>query len=173
MTRPMKIVPPARVDRFEQLEPGELFVHIHGGGSCYAIKTSAPSSGDRSNMVLLGPTFPYGADESLLIPWQSSTVVTFGHDYSIVLPVNPTAWFLNGDRRKPVCLAVSGEEIYVCTNGGPAVDRFLQCFVNLKTGEIIENQLPSITAYTNAWEIVFSCAHLPPLTLLKYPCKPD
>ncbi len=59
----MEIYPPVRVARFEQLDPGDLFVYPHERGSCIALKTEKPANGDRNYMVVLGPHFPYEAEE--------------------------------------------------------------------------------------------------------------
>ena len=53
----MEIVPAARTTRFEQLEPGDLFIYMDGRQTFYALKTQQPATGDRSTMVLLGPSF--------------------------------------------------------------------------------------------------------------------
>ena len=77
----MEIIPPIRVMRFEELDPGDLFLNLDGGEMSYAIKTAQPSNGDRSNMVLLGPTFIQGIKESFLIPWQSAAVLSFRKEF--------------------------------------------------------------------------------------------
>ena len=166
--RIMEIVPPVTVARFEKLEPGDLFLYTHDSGSSVALKTGPLLEGDPSGLVLLGPTFPHEMKESFILPWQQTTVVSFGKSYSLILPTDPTSWFLSGDKRKPVCLAVSGSEVYVCTNGGISPVHFLQCFVELRTGKFIANCLPGIVAYTNHWKIVIPHTDASAHAIIKY-----
>jgi len=162
----MEVTPKLTVARFEKLEPGDLFIYMTDQGSCFAIKTDKAKDGDPSELLILGPDFPYDAKESLLLKWQPTTVVSFGKNFKIILPTNPSDWFLSGDTRTPVCLAVCDEEVYICTNGGQWPGPFFQCFVEVKTGKIVENRLPGISAFTNHWEIALPGAEL--RTILKY-----
>lgn len=163
----MKIVPPVQVTRFEQLQPGDLFIFIERSQSFYALKTQ--STGDRSEMVLLGPTFIQEAPESILVSWQAVTVLSLGKDYSVLLPTDPGLWSLDGPNRTPVCLAVAGDSAYICANGGQPPHRYFPCFVEMKTGAILERSLPSIAAFTNNWEIAILSPTQPPHSILKYP----
>jgi hypothetical protein len=72
----MDVVPPVRVSRFEQIEPGELFLYMDGRHTFYALKTAPPANGDRSKMVLLGPTFIQDVMESFLLEWQPENVLS-------------------------------------------------------------------------------------------------
>jgi hypothetical protein len=69
----MIVIPPVRTERFEQLKPGDLFLLINQNYKFYALKTQEPPTGERSQMVLLGPSFPEGVTESFLLPWQAVT----------------------------------------------------------------------------------------------------
>ena len=49
--------------------------------------------------------------------------------------------------------------------------RYIPCYVDVKTGAIIERRLPGFAAFTNTWEIaVLGDNHLP-LSVLKYPLE--
>ena len=125
----MEIVPAARTTRFEQLEAGELFIYMDGRQTFYALKTQQPATGDRSTMVLLGPSFIQDVAESFLVPWQPVTVLSFGKSFSILPSLDPAAWSPTGPSRTPVCLAIADENVYICTNGGhftPALFRMLR-----------------------------------------------
>jgi len=165
----MDIFPPVTVERFERIQPGDLFVYL-SEQNCYAIKTETLSNGDRSSLVVLGPAFPYPANESFLLPWQAANVVSYGKNFSVLLPDDPDAWFDTGTTREPVCLAVSGGKVFVCTNGGSSPREFAQCYVELATGKIVQGRMPG-AAYTNQWEIAVSHSRLQPRTLLKYPLR--
>lgn len=60
----MDIIPAVHVERFEQLKPGDLFIHLDGKRTFYALKTQPAAKGDRSSMVLMGPSFTQDDDES-------------------------------------------------------------------------------------------------------------
>jgi hypothetical protein len=167
----MDVIPPAQVARFEQMNPGDLFLYIDGRKTFYALKTAQPSNGAPCCMVLLGPTFIQDAAESLLLPWQPATVLSFGKIYSILLPTDPASWSRTGPNRTPVCLAVAGENTYICTNGGMHPEPFFQCFVDVMTGAIIQGYLPGTAVFTNNWEIAVLTANHPPRSILKYPLR--
>ncbi len=166
----MDIIPSARVLRFGQLEPGELFLDLEAGEACYAFKTAPSSNGDSSGMVLVGPTFYQNVAESFISPRQPATVLSFGKDYSILLPTEPTAWSAAGPSRIPVCLAIAGTDAFICANGY-SPQNYLSCYVNVKTGAILEKRPPGSIAFTNSWEIALLGATHPPRSILKYPLK--
>jgi hypothetical protein len=165
----MEIIPPARATRFELLEPGDLFVYMDGQQTFYALKTQQPASGDRSTMVLLGPSFVQDIAESFLVPWQAVTVLSLGKNFSIFLPTDAASWSPTGPSRKPVCLAIAEENTYICTNGGPSPQHYFPCFVDVRTGAIVERRPSGSAAFTTNWEIAVLGANHPPRTILKYP----
>jgi hypothetical protein len=163
----MEIVPPVRVTRFEQLEPGELFIYIDRNHTFYALRTLPPATGDKSTMVVLGPSFP--EQESFLLPWQPVTVLSLGKDFAIVPSLDPSSWSMDGPSRDPVCLAIADGAAYICTNGGLPSQRYFACFVDVKTGAIVEGRLPGYAVFTGSWEIAMLSATHPPRAILKYP----
>lgn len=169
----MKIVPSARVARFEQIEPGDLFIYMDGEKTFYALKTQQPRTGDRATMVLLGPSFIQNVMESFLVPWQPVTVLSFGKDFSILPSLDPAAWSPMGPSREPVCLAIAEESTYICTNGGPSPQHYFPCFVDVQTGAIVERRPSGSVAFTGSWEIAVLGPHHPPRSILKYPLTSD
>ncbi len=167
----MEIIPPVRVTRFQQLEIGELFVFTHDNGACLALKMQPQPNQDRNSLVLLGPNFPSGFGESFILDWQPATVISYGKNFSVLLPTDPTDWIMSGNRRIPVCIAVCGQSVWVCTNGGMSPENFFQCYVELSTGKLAQNGLPDYAAYTNKWEIVLPGAQTSSRPLLKYPLE--
>lgn len=165
----MKTIPPTLAIRFEQLEPGDVFLFLEGQQNVYALKTAKTADRDQNEMVLLGPTFLQESAESYLLPWQPATVLSFGKACSILLPTDPAAWSTVGPSPIPVCLAVSGDKTYLCTNGAESPRRYFPCFVDTSTGEVIERRLPGTAVYTNTWELAILGANHPPRTILKYP----
>jgi hypothetical protein len=165
----MEIIPSAVVTRFEQLEPGDLFLYMQGEHKFYALKTQQPPNGDRSTMVTLGPSLLLNSSESFLLPWQAATVMSLGKNFSILLPTEVSAWSAMGPNRTPVCLAVAEETAFICTNGGAGPNQYFACFVDVKTGAIREARLQSAAIFTNSWQIAVLGANHPPRTILKFP----
>jgi hypothetical protein len=160
-----------RVTRFEQLDPGELFLSIDGPKNVYAMKTEKRPTRDRNEMVLLGPQFVQNVAESSLVPWQPVTVLSLGNAFTIILSNDPASWSLTRLNRQPVWLAIAGSSTYICTNGGESPMNYFSCFVDIKTGAVIEGSLPDTAAFTNTWEIVVLGADHLPRTILKYPLE--
>jgi hypothetical protein len=168
VTRRMDLVPAVKAIPFEQLEPGELFICADEHHSFYALRTSLPIEEGTPTMVLLGPTFPQGVTESILVPWRPTSALSLGRNLSTLPSLESSHW-IKGPSRAPVCLAIAGVEPYVCTNGGPSPHHFLPCFVSLATGAIVEGRLPGVAAFTSHWEIAALSPSHPPRTILKYP----
>jgi len=165
----MQMVPALRATRFEQLEAGDLFIYMDGRRNSYALKTQQPASGDRSMVVLLGPSFVQDVAESFLVPWQAITVLSFEKNFAILPSLEPASWSASGPSRTPVCLAVADKNIYICTNGGPSPHDYFPCFVDVKTGAILQGRLPGLAAFTNTWEIAVLNGNHPPRSILRFP----
>ena len=166
----MEISPEVKVARFEQLEPGDLFIYMNDRAPCFALKTQKDTqSGDDEGLVILGPQFPYDAEESFLMPWRAATALSYGKDYTVVLPTKPSAWKTTGSTRAAVHLAIAEGEVFVCANGGLSPSDFYQAYVEMKTGRIIPKRLHATALFTNEWEIVIPGPDGRSRTLLKYP----
>jgi len=164
----MEIIPAARTVRYEQLEPGEIFLFAEG--RTYALKARPQGDGDRNKMVLLGPSFLNGQGSSL-VGWQATTVLSFGKNCTIFLPTDPNAWAREPVDQSQVWLAVADDRIFVCTNGAAVPQLYFPCFVDVQTGEIVEGRIQGFALYTNVWEIAVLGANHPPHTILKYPLQ--
>lgn len=162
----MDVVPRLRSARFEQLDPGDLFLYLDGADKFYALKTQP--RGDRSGMVMLGPTFFRNFQESFLVPWQPATVLSVGKNFSIFPSTNPADWAMNGNTRSPVCLAFAGDQVFICTNGGSSPHEYHPSYVNADSGEIIDGHLSS-AVFTRSWRLSVLGEHHPPCVLLSYP----
>jgi hypothetical protein len=164
----MELVPPLRATRFEQLEPGELFILLSGSDRFYALKTAPAKNHDDCQMVVLGPTFLAGDNESFLLSWQPTAVLSYGKNFSIIPSRHPEHWLEDGNRRTPVCIAVAEDQVYICTNGGHSPGMYTPRFVNIATGEIAERRLPN-SVFTAHWRIEIVSAGRPPLILIEFP----
>jgi hypothetical protein len=162
----MEIIPAVCAVRYEQLEPGELFLFVERG--TYALKALQKSPGARSEMVVLGPNFMNGGGPSLL-GWQATTVLSFGKDFSILLSSTPSEWVGRPGDRSQVWLAVGEQKTFICANGGTSFEHYVASLVDIETGEILERQSPGHVLYTNVWEIATLGSSHPPRTILKFP----
>jgi len=162
----MKIIPAARAIRFEQLEPGDLFLFVEHG--TFALKAKQKNAGARNEMAVLGPNFLDGGGPFLL-GWQATTVLSFGKYLSILLPSDPSAWSGVPGNPSQVSLAVGEQKKFIRVNGGSSPNHYVPCLVDIETGEILERQSPGHIIYTNVWEIAAVSSSHPPRTILKYP----
>jgi hypothetical protein len=165
----MDIVPAVKAIPFEQLQPGELFICADSRHSFYALRTDQPIEEGSNTLVLLGPIFLQDFSESFLVPWRPRSVLSFGKELSVLPSLDSATWSVAGPSRTPVCLAVSAGDPYICTNGGPSPQHYLPCFVNIRTGAIVESRLPGPAAFTSCWEIAALSDRHAPLTVLKFP----
>jgi hypothetical protein len=163
----MDLIPAARVARFEQIEPGDLFLYKDERDAFYALKTKASRNGDRSEMATLGP-FTGEVKESFLLPWPAMTVLSLGKSFSILLPTEADAWSTTVSNPAPVWLAVVEETAFICTTWAQS-GRRVPCFVKFETGEVVERQPPGLALFTNRWEIAVLGANHPPRRIVKYP----
>jgi hypothetical protein len=163
----MEIIPQARMTKFSDVQPGDLFLYMDGQNKFYAIRTQGP----QTTMVMLGPSFhPPDVTEAFLFAWDVSTVLSFGKDYSILLPTDAASWVWSGQTRSPpIWLAVAGDSMFICANGGRSSQNYFPCFVDVKTGAILGRSLPGTSVYTNTWEIAVLGNNYPPRTILKFP----
>lgn len=166
----MDMNPPVKVSRFEQLEAGDLFIFMNDRAPCYAIKSQKdPKNGDPEGLVILGPQFPYDAEECFLMPWRASMALSFGKDYSVILPTRPSAWKESGSMRAAVHLAAAEDQLFICANAGPSPSNFYQAYVEMKSGRIIPGRLHATALFTNEWEITVPGPDGRARSILKYP----
>ena len=163
----MQVIPAARAVRFEQLEPGELFLFVEG--SVYALKTLPRQQGDRAQMLLLGPTVKGGAGAQLY-EWQAATVLTLGRNFAILLPTEACVWAPRPGHPAQVWLALAEDRIFIYANLGPSPQYFVAGFVDIRTGQIVEHFQDS-ALFTNTWEIAVVDTHHPPRTVVKFPLQ--
>jgi hypothetical protein len=162
----MRAYPQVKIGRFNTLEPGDLFTAETDGISFFGLKCAKNREGDPNEFVALGPAFPYPAHESSLVPWDEFTAVSYGKDFSVILPTAPGAWSESTNRRKPVCLGLCQDELYICAIGGHMKS---SCFVHIKSGKVLENRLPSYALYTHDWQIAVPGHADSLLPLLRFP----
>ncbi len=160
----MKMIPAARAVRYEQLEPGELFLFVDEG--TYALKCRQ-EEGERNKMLVLGPSF-MDAGGPYLVGWQGLAVLSFGRDFSILLPSAPEAWAPRPADPSQVWLTVAEDRTFVRANIGPSAQHFVGGYVDLETGQVHE-RIRGSALFTDTWEIAVLGANNPPRTILKFP----
>jgi hypothetical protein len=160
----MKMIPAARTVRYEQLEPGELFLFVDEG--TYALKCRQ-EQGERNKMVVLGPSFMDGGGPYLL-GWQATTVLSFGKEFSIFLPIAPEAWVPQPADLSQVWLTVAENRTFVCVNIGPSPQHPVRGYVDFETGQVFE-YIQGSALFADTWEIAVLGANHPPRTILKFP----
>ena len=164
----MNIIPPVKIERFEQLQPGDLFVYMNEGAGCFALKLERERDNDPNKMVFIGPDFPHDMKESYILPWQKATVVSHGKNFNIVLPGRAASWKPQTEMRKPVCLAVIEKEVFFCTNGGTSPEHYIPCYIGAATGKIHMSRPAGSIAFTHDWKITVPGPSDTSLSLLKY-----
>jgi len=138
-------------------------------GNCVALKTQQVPNGDGNLIALLGPTFPSSNQAPILVEWQATTTVSFGQNYSVLLPTDPSAWSMNAPPNNILCLVQSYDKLYLRIDGSTQPGRYFPCFIELATGALIERHLPGILAYALEWEFVATPVEGTGRSILKYP----
>ena len=168
----MNVFPQVSVARFQQLQPGDLFILLDSESNCVGVKTAKPANGDPSEIALLGPSFPRGNTGPFLVSWRGANCVAFGQDYTVLLPTSPSAWSESEPPIDVLCLACVDQRMYVRVNGDKSGRPFFPCYVDLASGAIVEKSLSAvagIAAYASQWEIVATHPNVQPRSILKVP----
>lgn len=172
------VVPTLGVTRFAQLAPGDLFLALFGSNdSCVAMVAEDPSANGEKLLVPLGPRFPGGIAGPTLISPPGVTVVSFGKNYTLRLPVRAEAWAGAAPPPETVCILVTSSGSYFRVDAGPAPGRHY-CYVDIATGRInltgqglSQQYAPpaGISAFAVEWEIVTDEPE--PRRILAYPYR--
>lgn len=167
----MDIFPNAKVARFENLEPGEVFAFIDSSSSYLAMKIDKSKLDNDSSMVTIGPNFPDNTKGPAIYSWHPTDVVSYGKAYTVILTGAQNTWYDSEDLNQPGLLALGAEGLYLKADGNGSRLRTLWCNVELGTGNMSYGRLQGLSMYTNNWELIIPHSHLPPFRLLKYPLE--
>jgi hypothetical protein len=124
----MRRIPKVRIDRFAPLDPGDVFVYPHSGGSCLALKAVDDEANGEQLILPLGPTYPPSTGGPRLIVPEGFTVITYGKDYILRLPSATDAWSHRAPADDVFCVVVTSDETYFRANCGTP-GGFPTCFV--------------------------------------------
>jgi hypothetical protein len=169
-------VPRLKVERFAQLEPGELFLFEHSSVRCVGFVCDYRDPDPTKLLLVLGPEYP-GEIKSPTLLNINVTAISFGKEFSIVLPVDRHQWCEDEPRHDHHCLLVTNAGIFFRADGAISPHQgFVSCFVNAATGivEVINSPSPGTyarprgtAAYALSWEIITTESE--PRSILKYP----
>src|SRR5271170_7511667 len=85
----MRVFPTIRGTRFAQLGAGELFLYEHSGGTSVGFVVEDPTKDGDKLLLPLGPVLPPGMNWPMLQTPSEHTVLSFGHEITLRLPVGP------------------------------------------------------------------------------------
>ena len=175
----MQPAPALRVTRFAQLDCGDLFLWRHKEGGCVAIVAADPTQNDHKLILPLGPDFPRDVTGPFFLYPDGITVVSFGKQYVLNLPVQPRGWLDTPPPQGTHCILVTEAGVYIRVNRSPNPREFHVCYVDLATGLICtrgsgasqEFATPSgVPAFAIQWELV--TREDKPRVILAYPYPP-
>ena len=162
------------VTRFAQLNAGDLFIFDHNGGSAVALTVRDPTVGGDLLALIIGPSFPDGGTVPTLRILDATTVISFGRNYTIRLPVHPDGWRTAAPSPELHAIAVSDSaELHFRAAFGTSKDS-KPCYIDLQRAQITVdhsaiNYVPpkGYSAYAVAWEILTK--EEAPRSILSYP----
>jgi hypothetical protein len=150
----MKIVPELTATRFEQLNPGDLFIFLENGRSCVALATQNPEEVGGKLILLLGPQLPEEMNGPHLIGWGGVTVVSFGSEYELRLPTTPNLW---SDVEPPAghfCVLLADDVPFFRANCSPIASQYRTCYVRVQDGAVSFRRPPGIHAFALSYEVL-------------------
>jgi hypothetical protein len=166
----MRVEPQLKINRFEQLEVGDLFVADFEGGCCFALKVIDPERDGDTLILPLGPSFPRELSPGQFVVSPERTCISFGKDYSVRLPADVNGWSIEDEPDfAQLALVVTQGNIYIRANSNPRKGIFHRCFVGLHDGRVLYGGVSQIRAYATRWEIVVADRAFPGLTALRVP----
>ncbi len=164
----MKILPELTVTRFEQLTPGDLFIFLIREEQYVALAAEDKNEKGRNLILLLGPKFPEDVSGPHLFPWTAATVISFGKEYELQLPIFPHHWSSQPPDPQQHCILLAGNTAYVRANFSPYPRRFQPCYVRMNDGLVEYGSPPGIGAFALEWEIVTPATIRDGRTVLKF-----
>lgn len=165
----MAITPQLKIERFEQLSPGDLFIWPYHGQAYFGLKVIDPERNGERLILPLGPSFPPEIGGPRLIGWQGVTTASFAKDYTLRLPTAPEGWTELPPGNEVFCLGVTTDGAYFRANFSPHPGVFRECWVRVADGVVHYGRVKGITLYATQWEILVEDKIFPALNLLKYP----
>jgi hypothetical protein len=132
----MNVQPPLHFCRFGDLAPGDLFIYLHGAGSCVALKAVDPTQNGEPLILPFGPAFPLSSNGPYLLRHRGGDVVSFGKEYILRLPSHAAGWSLSEPGQNILCILASDEGYFIRGNHADVPGEFLPCYIDMATGRI-------------------------------------
>jgi len=147
----MKIAPNIVVKHFDELDAGDLFIYDFEGGASAGIKIIDPGQNGDLGALLLGPQFPGEQNAPHLIAAPKKTVVSFGKDFTIALPIAPAFWAINEAPTSVASMVIDATNcVYFRVSHEEQGDRL----IDVNTGKISNGPASDIFAFPKSWKIV-------------------
>lgn len=160
----MEVTPSMKSRRFEELDPGDLFLMYHETEWYVAVAVRDPKAVNNPNakdkmVLLLGPSSSAVSRVPVFTSFsQRMPVVSFGKDYTLQLPCDAKSW-LDDEPSAEGCLVLADDKPCMrATFGFP--NQNTQCYIDLKDGKLITNAAGNFAypsgrcAYTLDWALL-------------------
>jgi hypothetical protein len=157
----LNTLPSVKVCRFEEVKPAELFLFEYGDDKCVGFAAEYSDHGDVEKFIFpLGPQIPAVLKGRRLFKHRM-TVVSFGTQYTLLLPTTADLWGYDETGRRENWLAVVGTSSYFVAAGFTGDFRPLECFIDLTDGRVLVDSSSGqlirphgLPAYPTAWQLV-------------------
>jgi len=157
----MEITPKLISTRLAQLKPGDLYLYQHGEGASVGLMVIDSAMDNDPCELALGPAFPYGTKGPHLQKTNPCSVVSFGPDFRLILPTEPSAWHFEAPPPDCHCVAIDDQTAYFRANWAQPQYPFRSCYINIQTGKVHVagpgrsgySEPPGVKAYASKWTL--------------------
>jgi hypothetical protein len=155
----MEFMTKPTVTRFDELEPGEIFIFSHEAGLCAALAVFDPTNGSAKWILPLGPPFPNRMTCPTLKAGSGELVISFRKDYILRLPSSAQGWLTQEPSHETTCFMVTQQGVYLRANFDPFRTTFRPCYIDIESAKICADQngytRPNgICAFAVQWDIL-------------------
>jgi hypothetical protein len=150
----MMFAPKIQVQRFNQLDPGDLFIFDFDGILVVALKAVDQMQDGDEVIVPLSLELPPEHGVAQFLSSQSCSVISFGKEYSVSLSPLNTGWMFQPPSPSTPALALKGNELFVRANSSGQAGKFSACLVKLDDGSVHYSWPDSKVAYSINWKIL-------------------
>jgi hypothetical protein len=149
----MKIAPNIVVKHFDELAAGDLFIYDFEGGASAGIKIVDPQHSGDLGALLLGPQFPGEQTTPHMIANLDKSVVSFGKEFTITLPIAPAFWAINETPSSTASMVIDGSNsIYFRIPQEGQGDSL----IDVSTGKVTNGPASDVFAFPKSWKIVIA-----------------
>ena len=142
-------IPQTFEGKFNELEPGTLFIGAESDATFFGIKTAD----DYFTTLVLGPVYPFKKTRPFVLPYEPSTVFSLGKDFALRW-LSSAVWSQSCSDHTRVWLSLAGGKKIVRADGSNSPGGYHACFVDLDSGRVFERSIGVPALNTDTWEIV-------------------